>query len=49
MITADDILYAVLALDAYNRGYDRSLEVSGTLVGDAAFVAESETTAGSAA
>jgi hypothetical protein len=34
----NDLMLAILALDSYNRGFDRQLRVSGNQLGDAASV-----------
>ena len=34
-MTDNLVMYAILALDSYNRGYDKGLDVAGNQLGDA--------------
>ena len=35
MTTSKELLYAILAMDSYNQGYDRGIEHDKTQIGDA--------------
>lgn len=34
----DELFNAILSMDAYNRGYDQSIEILGTAIGNAILV-----------
>ncbi|MEX2492945.1 MAG: hypothetical protein WD425_14415 [Nitrospirales bacterium] len=44
MSTSSELMYAILAMDAYNRGYNPGILLSGSQVGTATITTDSETT-----
>jgi hypothetical protein len=48
MPISNDLFTAILAMDSYNRGYNRGLDVTGNSIGTATLGLQSDTAGGSA-